>query len=84
MDLTRVCVASDGCIKANFSDGSIILLSAKGSNFVVIPNNGERPLRQLTEFALSRHSNALAVVLEFRNMHLDMPCFSSKVMQTPR
>lgn len=70
-------------MKANFSDGSIVVLSAKGSNFVFISSNGE-PLRQLTEFALSRNSGALADVLEFRNMHLDMPCFSSKVMQTPK
>ena len=83
MDLTRVCVSADGCLKANFSDNSILLLSANGANFVVISSSGEKQ-RQLSEFALSRHTAALAVVLEFRNMHLDKPFFCSKLMQTPR
>jgi hypothetical protein len=40
--------------------------------------------RQLSEFALSRHSPLLAVVLAFRNMHLDVPFLCKPLLRAPR
>lgn len=74
--LSRICVAQDGRIKANFDDNTIMLVNAGGSAFISCPMSatGSNPgLRQLSEYALSRHVNELSVVLEFRNMHVDQP-----------
>eukprot|EP00798_Chlamydomonas_sp_ICE-L_P008262 gene8262-1531_t len=88
-ELTRIAVASDGRLKANFSDESIILLNSAGSAFMyclppeteVMPGSraGEALAdttlsgssrkgewsRQLSEFALHRHSSQLALAAHF-------------------
>ena len=103
-ELTRIVVAEDGRVKANFDDASILLLNSTGSAFICC--SGETALaaptlgsdasswstpgsslirsRQLSEFALSRHSPQLAVVLEFRNMHMDLPFFCKPLLRAPR
>ncbi|KAG1681112.1 hypothetical protein FOA52_015554 [Chlamydomonas sp. UWO 241] len=76
-DLTRVVVAATGRIKANFSDGTILVLSPSGRAFSVLQDGHHQ--RQLSDFVLSRHAAYLAVVLEFRNMHVDVPCYCARL-----
>jgi hypothetical protein len=75
---SRIVLALDGCIKANFSDNSVLTLSPTGMVFVITHQDGHQQ-RQLSEFALNRHAAALAVVMEFRNLHVDKPCFCHRL-----
>lgn len=78
-ELTRLVVSAVGRVKANFNDGSILVLSPSGKSFSIIQDGKQQ--RQLSDFVLSRHAAALAVVLEFRNMHMDQPCFCARLMK---
>ena len=81
--LLRLCVAEDGRAKANFSDNSLLLLSAQGSLFTHCPpGEGASTTTQLSEFALTRHVPQLDVVLEFRNMHVDQPFFCKPLLRS--
>lgn len=71
--LTRLCLAADGRVKAQFSDNSLLLLSASGASFCHKSASDAQPFRQLTDFAISRYAPKLAVALHFRNMHWDTP-----------
>lgn len=83
-ELLRLVLAADGVVKANFADNSILVLSASGHAFVSMQPDGHQQ-RQFSEFALHRHVAALAVVLEFRNMHADQPCICERVARaSPR
>ncbi|GAX72778.1 hypothetical protein CEUSTIGMA_g234.t1 [Chlamydomonas eustigma] len=82
MDVTRIIIEMSGALKANFSDGTILVLSSKGCNFLVKRECHQQ--RHLTDFALSRHAPALNMVLDFRNMHLDVPYINSKTLTTSR
>lgn len=87
--LVRLCVAQDGRVKANFSDNSVLLLNAAGSAFLYntssehdgAGSSGGSSIRQLSEYALLRHTPQLALVLEFRNMHLDQPFFCKPLLK---
>eukprot|EP00955_Chlamydomonas_euryale_P101487 365347-Chlamydomonas_euryale.AAC.28 len=85
-ELVRVVVAASGRTKANFSDGSVLVLNPSGRAFAVLQGSAGRQQqpqqqqRQLTDFVLSRHAAALAVVLEFRNMHLDAPAYCARLL----
>jgi Domain of unknown function (DUF4524) len=70
-DVKQISIASDGRIKAIFSDQDILLLSAAGSRFAYIPHADGKPIQQTCEFAVSAYADRLCTVLEFRNMHLD-------------
>ncbi|KAG2442403.1 hypothetical protein HXX76_002489 [Chlamydomonas incerta] len=82
-DLCRVCILADCRTKATFSDNTILSLNSVGSSFLVTTPDG-RPTRQLSEYALARHSPLLAAVLEFRNMHVDLPCFCKPLARVLR
>ncbi|KXZ56916.1 hypothetical protein GPECTOR_1g826 [Gonium pectorale] len=72
-ELCRVCILRDARAKATFSDNTILVTNSTGSSFLVLAPDG-RATRQLSEYALTRHSPLLAAVLEFRNMHVEQPC----------
>lgn len=82
-DLCRVCILADCRTKATFSDNTILSLNSTGSSFLVTTPDG-RSTRQLSEYALARHSPLLAAVLEFRNMHVELPCFCKPLARVLR
>lgn len=82
-DLCRVCVLADGRAKATFSDNTIMVTNSAGSAFLAITADGQST-RQLSEYALARHSPLLAALLEFRNMHVDLPCFCKPLARALR
>ncbi len=71
--LLRLVVSLSGVLKANFADGTILVLSSSGSSFAIWPQGEARYQKQLSEFALHRHTAFLLSALEFRNMHMDRP-----------
>ncbi|GIL42642.1 hypothetical protein Vafri_590 [Volvox africanus] len=73
-ELCRICLLEDARAKANFSDNTIIVTNSTGSAFSITTPDG-RSVRQVSEYALTRHGPLLAAVLEFRNMHVERPCF---------
>lgn len=73
-ELCRVCILDHARAKANFSDNTVIVMNSTGSSFSITAPDG-RSTRQVSEYALSRHCPLLATVLEFRNMHVEFPCF---------
>lgn len=81
-ELSRLCMAADGRIKAQFNDNSILLLSPNGRTFTHIDKDGN-VMRQLSDCAISRHLVPLAIAIEFRNLHVANPSFCSK-LKTPR
>lgn len=82
IELLRLCMASDGRVKAQFQDNSILILSPNGKTFASIDPDGN-VMSQLSDCAISRHLVALAVAVEFRSMHVSNPSFCSK-LRTPR
>ncbi|KAG2448169.1 hypothetical protein HYH02_006754 [Chlamydomonas schloesseri] len=82
-DLCRVCILADCRTKATFNDNTILSLNSTGSSFLVTTPDG-RCTRQLSEYALARHSPLLAAVLEFRNMHVELPCFCKPLARVLR
>eukprot|EP00873_Tetraselmis_striata_P002139 jgi/Tetstr1/422403/TSEL_013241.t1 len=81
--LLRAVVAQDGRIKANFSDNTVLLLDATGRTFTFVEPSGKQH-RQLSEYAVSAHEVKLAVVLEFRNSHVDAPFFCRALRRLPK
>ncbi|GIL73336.1 hypothetical protein Vretimale_4900 [Volvox reticuliferus] len=73
-ELCRICLLEDARAKANFSDNTIIVTNSAGSAFSITTPDG-RSVRQMSEYALTRHGPLLAAVLEFRNMHVERPYF---------
>ncbi len=76
--LVRVCLAQDGRLKASFSDNSVLLLTASGSAFVhcspgAAGSNEQQVFRQLSRYAIRAYAPKLAVAVQFRNMHVDVP-----------
>lgn len=69
MTLHRVCLLSDGRVKALYADGDIVVLSRNGAMFAYI--SGDDVVRQTCTFAVSKYAERLCTVLSFRNMHLD-------------
>ncbi|GFR40516.1 hypothetical protein Agub_g1085, partial [Astrephomene gubernaculifera] len=82
-ELCRVCILPDARAKAIFSDNTIVVTNSSGSSFLLIASDG-RITRQLSEYALTRHSPLLAALLEFRNMHVDLPCFCKPLARALR
>ncbi|KAG2487935.1 hypothetical protein HYH03_013514 [Edaphochlamys debaryana] len=82
-ELCRVCVLSDSRAKATFSDNTVVTTNSAGSSFLITTPDG-RSTRQLSEYALARHSPLLAALLEFRNMHVELPCFCKPLARALR
>ncbi|EFJ41759.1 hypothetical protein VOLCADRAFT_98324 [Volvox carteri f. nagariensis] len=82
-ELRRICVLDDGRAKAIFSDNTIIVTNSTGSAFIIRTQDGHL-MRQVSEYALTRHCPLLAAVLEFRNMHVDLPCFCKPLARVLR
>lgn len=80
LELRRVLLAADGRLKGQFSDNSILLVNDSGSAFMCLSPDGVTT-RQLSEYALTKHSPQLAVLLEFRNMHVDVPFFCKPLLR---
>ena len=68
-EASQISVASNGKIKAVFSDGSVLILSAPGGLFAMV--QADNVVKQTCEFAVSTFAEQLCAVMEFRNMHLD-------------
>jgi hypothetical protein len=82
-ELYRICILEDCRTKATFSDNTILITNSAGSAFSILTPDGQRK-RQVSEYALARHSSLLAPVLEFRNMHVDLPCFCKPLARVLR
>ncbi|MEW5303222.1 MAG: hypothetical protein WDW38_001541 [Sanguina aurantia] len=81
LELRRVLLAADGRLKGQFSDNSILLVNQSGSAFMCLSPDGITTTRQLSEYALNKQSPQLAVLLEFRNMHVDIPFFCRPLLR---
>lgn len=64
----RILVTERRCLKAHFSDGSLILLPFNGEFYVHVNSKGDSS-RHLTQTALQRHKKGLFQILQFRNLY---------------
>jgi hypothetical protein len=77
--LRRIIVVSDGRVKAEFDDGTLLLLNGAGSAFIHVSPAGARS-RQLSEYVLSRFAAQVCGVLDFRNLHLEAPFYCKALL----
>lgn len=77
--LRRIVVVADGRVKAEFDDGTLLLLNGAGSAFIHVSPAGARS-RQLSEYVLSRFAAAVCGVLDFRNLHLEAPFYCKALL----